>query len=67
MTLFILSSTFGATIKLQSREYVENNKDEILEVDARLLRNKDEKVRGAENILSSIRGSKETFISTQHI
>jgi hypothetical protein len=67
LTLLALSSAHAASIKLQSREYIENKKGEIIEVDATIVNSKGEKVKESEATLASIRGSKESFISTQHV
>ena len=67
LTLLSLSSAHAVSIKLQSSDYVENDKGEIIEVDATIVNSKGEKVREGESTLASIRGSNESFVSTQHI
>jgi hypothetical protein len=60
-------STFAASIQLQSREYIENTKGEIIEVDGTLLDSLGKPASSLKQQSDTLRGSKNKYHNTQHI
>jgi hypothetical protein len=60
-------STFAASIELQSREFIENKKGEIIEVDGKLLDSKGNVASNLRQQSDILRGSNNKYYNTQHI